>query len=125
VLEVAIFPYALDGVNVSNSQFTLRVNYKTILHTDSSGAVAASLKYPDWQSRPNVTAVAGVGNASVILGTPPTVARFPGDPHPDRRPFPQRPTRQTPELDSQKRLTSPSRRSSRSPLYQKAGLQSR
>jgi hypothetical protein len=91
VLEVAMFPYALDGVNVSNSQFTLRINYKTILHTDSSGAVAASLKYPDWQSRPNMTAEAGVGNASVILGAPPAIARFPGDPTPNRRPVPTAP----------------------------------
>src|SRR5256885_9120463 len=42
VLEVAIFPNAPDGVNVSSSQFTLQINYKAILHADSSAAVAAS-----------------------------------------------------------------------------------
>jgi len=86
VLEVAIFPSTEDGVNVSSSQFTLRVNNKTILYSDSSGAVANSLKYPDWQMRPTMTAEAGVGNGSVVLGAPPPVARFPGDRRADRPP---------------------------------------
>jgi hypothetical protein len=86
VLEVAIFPSRQSGVNVSTSQFTLRVNNKTILYTDSPGAVASSLKYPDWQTHPNATAEAGVGNGSVILGAPPPVARFPGDRRADRPP---------------------------------------
>ncbi len=85
VLEVAIFPSTQAGVNVSSSQFTLRVNNKTILYTDSPGAVASSLKYPDWQTHPSATAQAGVGNGSVILGAPP-VARFPGDHRADRTP---------------------------------------
>src|SRR5260370_1827347 len=84
VLEVAIFPSTQAGVNVSSSQFTLRVNNKTMLYPDSPGAVASSLKYPDWQTRPNLTAQAGVGNGSVILGGPPPVARFPGDHRADR-----------------------------------------
>ena len=86
VLEIAIFPSTQSGVNVSSSQFTLRVNNKTILYTDSPGAVASSLKYPDWQTHPNATAQAGVGNGSVIIGAPPPVARFPGDRRADRPP---------------------------------------
>jgi hypothetical protein len=86
VLEVAIFPSTQAGVNVSPSQFTLRVNNKMILYTDSPGAVASLLKYPDWQTHPNATAQAGVGNGSVILGAPPPVARFPGDHRADRPP---------------------------------------
>src|SRR5258708_5049509 len=86
VLEVAIFPSTEDGVNVSTSQFTLRVNNKTILYPDSPGAVASSLKYPDWQMRPTMTAEAGAGNGSVVLGAPPPVARFPGDRRADRPP---------------------------------------
>ena len=86
VLEVAIFPSTQAGVNVSSSQFTLRVNNKTILYPDSPGAVASSLKYPDWQTHPNATAQAGVGNGSVIIGAPPPVARFPGDRRADRPP---------------------------------------
>jgi len=86
VLEVAIFPSTPAGINVSNSQFTLRVNNKTILYPDSPGAVASSLKYPDWQTHPTMTAEAGAGNGSVILGAPPAVARFPGDRRADRPP---------------------------------------
>src|SRR5258708_32300695 len=86
VLEVAIFPSTQAGVNVSSSQFTLRVNNKTILYPDSPGAVASSLKYPDWQTHPNATAQAGVGNGSVILGAPPPGARFPGDRRADSPP---------------------------------------
>src|SRR5258706_3499242 len=86
VLDVAIFPSTQSGVNVSSSQFTLRVNNKTILYTDSPGAVASSLKYPDWQTHPNATAQAGVGYGSVILRAPPPAARFPGDRRADRPP---------------------------------------
>jgi hypothetical protein len=86
VLEVAIFPSTEAGVNVSSSQFTLRVNNKTILYPDSPGAVASSLKYPDWQTRPTMTAEAGVGDGTVVLGAPPPVARFPGDRRADRPP---------------------------------------
>jgi hypothetical protein len=97
VLEVAIFPSTQAGVNISSSQFTLRVNNKTILYTDSAGAVASSLKYPDWQTRPNATAQAGVGNRSVIMGAPPPVARFPGDHRADRPPpIPRVPEQQDP-----------------------------
>ena len=97
VLEVAIFPSTQASVNVSSSQFTLRVNNKTILYTDSPGAVASSLKYPDWQTHPNATAQAGVGNGSVILGAPPPVARFPGDRRADRPPsVPRVPEQQDP-----------------------------
>jgi hypothetical protein len=97
VLEVAIFPSTQAGVNISSSQFTLRVNNKTILYTDSAGAVASSLKYPDWQTRPNATAQAGVGNGSVIMGAPPPVARFPGDHRADRPPpIPRVPEQQDP-----------------------------
>jgi len=91
VLEVAIFPSTQAGVNVSTSQFTLRVNNKTILYPDSPGAVAASLKYPDWQTRPTMTAEAGAGNGSVVLGAPPPVARFPGDHRADRPRVPRVP----------------------------------
>src|SRR5260370_13921599 len=97
VLEVAIFPSTQAGVNVSSSQFTLRLNNKTILYPDSPGAVASSLKYPDWQTHPNATAQAGVGNGSVILGAPPPVARFPRDHRADRPPsLPTVPDQQDP-----------------------------
>src|SRR5260370_38504545 len=96
VLEVSIFPSTQAGVNVSSSQFTLRVNHKTILDPDSPGAVASSLKYPDWQTRPTMTAQAGAGSGSVILGAPPPVARFPGDHRADRPSVPRVPAQQDP-----------------------------
>jgi hypothetical protein len=100
VLDVGIFPFALDGTNVSSSQFTLRINYKALLHPDSSGTVAASLKYPDWQTRPGATAEAGVGNATVILGAPPNAGRFPGDPRADH-PLPVPKTPEPPDPSGQ------------------------
>ena len=88
VVEVAVFPAARNNVTVSSGQFRLRVNgKKAVLLTESPGTVAAALKYPDWETRPNLTASAGIGDAGVILGAPPAVGRFPGDnrgapPHP-------------------------------------------
>lgn len=75
VVEVAVFAAGTDGVTTSASQFTLRVNGKTVLQTVSPGMVAAALKYPDWEMRPNLTAQAG----PVIVGAPPAVGRFPED----------------------------------------------
>jgi hypothetical protein len=77
VVEVGIFPSAGDDIAVSSRQLTLRINHgKSVLLADSPGSVAAALKYPDWETRPNATAKAG----PVILGAPPEVGRFPGDP---------------------------------------------
>ncbi len=81
VVEVGVFPSTKDGVRISANQFALRMNAKKdLLYTDPPGAVAASLKYPDWNVRPNLSAAAGVGNGEVVLGAPPVVGRFPGDP---------------------------------------------
>jgi hypothetical protein len=75
VVEVAIFPATKDGLKISSGRFTLRVNKKSTLSAQSAGTVAAALKYPDWEQRPQMTAQAG----PVIYGAPP-VGRFPGDP---------------------------------------------
>ena len=74
VVEVGIFPATREGVTLSSRQFTLRINGKTVLYAESAGTVAASLKYPDWEQHPTMTAQAG----PVIIG-PPAVGRFPGD----------------------------------------------
>jgi hypothetical protein len=80
VVEVAIFPDTkIDGLKISSGQFTLRVNKKSTLSAQSAGTVAAALKYPDWEQRPQMTAQAG----PVIYGAPP-VGRFPGDPNAPR-----------------------------------------
>ena len=76
VVEVAIFPAARQSLKISSGHFTLRVNNKSNLTAQSSGSVAAALKYPDWEQRRNMTAQAG----PLIFGAPPAVGRFPGDP---------------------------------------------
>jgi hypothetical protein len=75
VVEVAIFPAAHDSLKISSGQFTLRINKKLVLLAQSPGMVAAALKYPDWEQRPQMTAQAG----PLIYGAP-QVGRFPGDP---------------------------------------------
>lgn len=84
VVEVAVFPLTLAGVNVSAGEFTLRINgKKTPVYAQSPGMVAASLKYPDYErTRPRLVAQAG----PVIIGGSQPVARFPGDPSARRPP---------------------------------------
>ncbi len=92
VVEAAIFPGSGSRLHLSSGDFTLRVNGKKILDAVSSGTVAAAIKYPDWQQRPNLSAVAGIGDGAVVVGAPTPVGRFPGDPTgiPDARaPRPQ------------------------------------
>lgn len=79
VVELAAFPSTKDGIAISPSKFTLLVNGKNILYTESPGMVAASIKYPDWEQHRQVTTEAGNGNASVVFGAPRPVGRFPGD----------------------------------------------
>ncbi len=92
VVEVAIYP-GKQPVEISTNNFTLRVNgKKVVLHTESAGFVAASLKYADWEQRPTLIGTAGVGNGTVVIGKPPNQGRFPGDPTQDRRlPEPRHP----------------------------------
>jgi hypothetical protein len=75
VVEVAIFPAPKEGLKISSGQFTLRINNKSTLIAQSAGTVAAALKYPDWEQRPQMTAQAG----PLIYGAP-QAGRFPGDP---------------------------------------------
>jgi hypothetical protein len=87
VVEVAVFPLTLSGVTVSSSQFTLRINgRKTPVFPQSTGMVAASLKYPDYE-RTHPRLVGEVG--PVIIGAPQPVGRFPGDPSARRLPRPE------------------------------------
>lgn len=78
VVEVAIFPR--NGVvKTAPGQFSLRVNGKKLLAPASAGMVTASIKYPDWETRPAASVEVGDGDRSVILGSPASVPRFPGD----------------------------------------------
>ena len=57
IVEIGLFPKG--EANVDLRRFTLRMNGKALLLTQTPGMVAASLKYPDWNSKPVVTAAAG------------------------------------------------------------------
>lgn len=99
VIEIAIFPSA-QPITLSSAAFSLCVNgTKGVLFPESPGFVAASLKYPDWEKRPALIGTVEKGDGSVIVGAPPHVGRFPGDPNgnpridmprqePDARPKP-------------------------------------
>lgn len=92
-IEIAMFPDKARTTDVTHGQFTLRINgTKTQIPADSSGAVAASIKYPDWERRRHLEASAGMGDGVVIVGRPAPVGRFPGDPTTRRTPVPSTPT---------------------------------
>ena len=73
LVEVGVFP--IGETNVNLQRFTLRINGKNTLVPQTPGMVAASVKYPDWSTRPRVEVAAG----PVIFGRPQPVGRFPGD----------------------------------------------
>jgi hypothetical protein len=98
VFEVAVFPGRGEAAEIRTGTFTLRVNgKKQALYPDSPGFVAASLKYPDWEQRPNAQIQAGLGDAGVTLGRPPVVGRFPGDPTPSQSRLPRSPRAPDPD----------------------------
>ena len=76
VVEVALFTRAYE---FNFARYSLRLNGKSPLLAQTPGMVAASLKYPDWENRREMTATAGVGDANVIFGRRNTTPRFPGD----------------------------------------------
>ncbi len=92
VIELAVFPSRGVTPVISTGSFTLRINgKKSVLLSQAPGMVAASLKYPDWQTRRTVEGTAGNENGDVIVGRPPAVGRFPGDPTGSRLPRTQPP----------------------------------
>jgi hypothetical protein len=98
VVEVAVFPAVAEPVTIGGNTFKLRLNgQKYPLPSVAPGFVAASLKYPDWEQHPTAEASAGMGDASVILGRPPAVGRFPGDPTDSQNRLPQQPRAPTTE----------------------------
>jgi hypothetical protein len=91
VVEVALYPERGSQIEVNARKFTLRLNHrKDVLFPQSPGMVAASIKYPDWRRKPQLTAAGGIGDRGIIVGHPPAVARFPGDRRADRLPAPPR-----------------------------------
>ena len=80
VVEVALFSEGNKPFSVDPGQFSLRLNEKKVaLMPQSPGLVASSIKYPDWETRPELVGTAGIGDAQVGIGRTPSVERFPGD----------------------------------------------
>ena len=89
VIEVAVYSKSTP-VHLNAGNFMLRLNgKKTPLMAQAPAMVTASLKYPDWETRPTVVGSAG----PLIIGAPERVGRFPGDPTgPVSYPVPRAPT---------------------------------
>jgi len=104
VVEVGLYPAQGRRLLVSSGHFTLRVNgKKEVLFPQTPGMVAASMKYPDWERRPELVAGGGVGGVDVMIGGNPQVERFPGDPRPrqTRLPAPPRAPSGKPEPEQE------------------------
>jgi len=91
VVEVAVYPASGTRPMVAHSHFTLRVNGKLHLLAQAPQFAAASLKYPDWERKPELVVGAGTGDAGVLIGRQPRVERFPGDPRPGQERLPNPP----------------------------------
>lgn len=92
VIEAAVYPGRDQRFMVAASHFTLRVNgRKALLSAQTPGMVAAALKYPDWERRPELVVGGGIGDTGVIIGGRQPVERFPGDPRPGQRRLPAPP----------------------------------
>ena len=96
VVEVGVFPRAGD-LTVRDAHFALRINEKQVLLPQTPGMVAASLKYSDWERRPEVNVQAGDGERAVILGRRQPAERFPGDRRPTQDRLPPPPSAPAPE----------------------------
>jgi hypothetical protein len=99
VVQVGCYPRGTDVIAISASQFRLRIDGKRLVYSQPPEFVAAALKYPDWELRPQVTAAAGIGGTGVMIGGRQDVERFPGDPRPSQRRLPAPP--RVPEGDEQ------------------------
>ncbi len=79
IVEMGVFPQREAKLDLR--RFTLRINGNSILHTQTPGMVAASVKYPDWTMRPSMQGGATTPDGrGVIIGRDPRVGRWPGDP---------------------------------------------
>ena len=93
VVEVGVYPAPGEPIEMGTSTFKLRLNgKKEIISAEGPGFVAASVKYPEWEQRKNVEVQGGIGDTGVVLGRPPVVGRFPGDPTPQQSRLPRAPT---------------------------------
>ena len=98
VVEAALYPIPGEPIEMGTSTFKLRLNgKKETISAEEPGFVAASVKYPDWEQRKNVEVQGGIGDTAVVLGRPPVVGRFPGDPTPQQSRLPRGPTAPPPD----------------------------
>jgi hypothetical protein len=102
VVEVALYPAGGEILQVSSSQFGLRVNgRKDALAPRAPEVVAHSLKYPDRDN--GLHPVAALG--PVIFGQPAPAERFPGDPNARTAPpLPRAPDDNPSGLDKEPRV---------------------
>lgn len=92
VVEVAFFPEKGTEMPVAAHEFRLRLNKATReLMAQSPGLVAGAMRNPGWEHYRGVQASGGAGPAVVVMGGPPRVERFPGDPQARRTPQPRAP----------------------------------
>jgi hypothetical protein len=113
LVELGVYPVGGE-TPVHLERFRLRINGKNLLLPQTPGMVAASLKYPNWTSKPSLEVAAG----PVILGRRQPVGRFPGDPReqpaPRRDPIaPESKTNPIDYTDVISRAALPERKSSR------------
>ena len=92
VVEVAFFPEKGAPMPLASGEFRLRLNQATReLSAQSPGLVAGAIRNPGWEQYRGVQASGGVGPGGVVIGGPPTVERFPGDPQARRPTQPKAP----------------------------------
>jgi len=92
VVEVAVFPEKGSAIPISAGDFRLRLNQATReLSAQSPGLVAGAMRNPGWEQYRGVQASGGVGPGGVVIGGPPRVERFPGDPEARRPTQPKAP----------------------------------
>lgn len=92
VVEVAFFPEKGPPIPVAAHEFRLRLNRAAReLLAQPPGLVAGAIRNPGWEQYHGVQAAGGVGPAVVVMGGPPRVERFPGDPEARRPTQPKAP----------------------------------
>lgn len=85
VVEIAIYPAPFVRMQVNPSDFTLRLNGKKVVESQSSGMVVRRMK----NTRSNLPAlVIGSGPGEVVVGGSQRQPRFPGDQTGSRQPRP-------------------------------------
>jgi hypothetical protein len=93
VIEIAVYSKTVP-IQLNAGNFMLRLNgKKSLLMAQAPAMVIASLKYSDWETRPALIGMAGVGDGLITIGRPTHTGRFPGDPStPPSNPVPRAPT---------------------------------